>query len=76
MLPMKKKIKEIIINLVQNDRIEGKLYVSSLYLFNNIKQAMSRCLTFSKSKTFLIYVLNSKKFSYFISKKFLMENLI
>ena len=31
-----KKIKEIIINLVQNDRIEGKLYVSSLYLFNNI----------------------------------------
>ena len=47
-----KKIKDIITNLVQNDRIEGKLYVSSLYLFNNIKQAMSRCLTFSKSKTF------------------------
>ena len=47
-----KKIKDIIINLMQNDRIEGKLYVSSLYLFNNIKQAMSRCLTFSKSKTF------------------------
>ncbi len=33
--------------------IEGKLYVNSLYLFNNIKQAMSRCMTFfSKSKTF------------------------
>ena len=47
-----KKIKDIIINLMQNDRIEGKLYVSSLYLFNNIKQAMTRCLTFSKSKTF------------------------
>ena len=37
-----KKIKDIIINLVQNDRLEGKLYISSLYLFNNIKQAMSR----------------------------------
>lgn len=48
-----KKIKEIIIGLKQTDRIEGKFYVSSLYLFNNIKQAMNRCLTFSKSKTFL-----------------------
>jgi hypothetical protein len=36
-----KKIKDIIINLVQNDRLEGKLYIRSLYLFNNIKQAMS-----------------------------------
>ena len=36
-----KKIKDIIINLVQNVRLEGKLYISSLYLFNNIKQAMS-----------------------------------
>lgn len=47
------KIKEIIRRLKEDDRIEGKLYVSSLYLFNNIKQAMNRCLTFSKSKTFL-----------------------
>jgi len=47
-----KKLKDIIDSLKQNDRIEGKLYVSSLHLFNNIKQAMNRCLTFSKSKTF------------------------
>ncbi len=47
-----KKLKNIIDTLKINDRIEGKLYVSSLHLFNNIKQAMNRCLTFSKSKTF------------------------
>jgi hypothetical protein len=56
-----KKIKDIITNLVQNDRIEGKLYVSSLYLFNNIKQAMSRCLTFSKSKTFFDLCIKFKE---------------
>ena len=64
-----KKIKDIIINLVQNDRIEGKLYVSSLYLFNNIKQAMSRCLTFSKSKTFFDLSIKFKDiFLYYIEK--------
>ncbi len=47
-----KKLKETIDSLKFNDRIEGKLFVSSLHLFNNIKQAMNRCLTFSKSKTF------------------------
>lgn len=47
-----KKLKDVIDSLKLNDRIEGKLYVSSLHLFNNIKQAMNRCLTFSKSKTF------------------------
>ena len=47
-----KKLKDIIDSLKLTDRIEGKLYVSSLHLFNNIKQAMNRCLTFSKSKTF------------------------
>lgn len=47
-----KKLKDLIDSLKQNDKIEGKLYVSSLHLFNNIKQAMNRCLTFSKSKTF------------------------
>ena len=47
------KIKQTIIDLQSKDRIEGKLYVSSLYLFNNIKQAMNRCLSFSKGKTFL-----------------------
>ena len=61
-----KKINDIITNLVQNDRIEGKLYVSSLYLFNNIKQAMSRCLTFSKSKTFLDLCMKFKEiFKYY-----------
>ena len=64
-----KKIKDIIINLVQNDRIEGKLYVSSLYLFNNIKQAMSRCLTFSKSKTFYDLSIKFKDiFLFYIDK--------
>jgi predicted transcriptional regulator len=47
-----KKLKNQIDELKNNDRIEGKLLVSSLHLFNNIKQAMNRCLTFSKSKTF------------------------
>lgn len=47
-----KKLKGIIEELKHTDRIEGKLLVSSLHLFNNIKQAMNRCLTFSKSKTF------------------------
>jgi hypothetical protein len=47
-----KKLKGIIDELKHTDRIEGKLLVSSLHLFNNIKQAMNRCLTFSKSKTF------------------------
>lgn len=47
-----KKLKDLIDSLKINDRIEGKLYVSSLHLFNNIKQAMNRCLSFSKSKTF------------------------
>ena len=47
-----KKLKGIIDDLKMNDRIEGKLLVSSLHLFNNIKQAMNRCLSFSRSKTF------------------------
>ena len=66
-----KKIKEIILNLVQNDRIEGKLYVSSLYLFNNIKQAMSRCLTFSKSKTFFDLCIKFKEIFLFYIEKIL-----
>ena len=66
-----KNIKEIIINLVQNDRIEGKLYVSSLYLFNNIKQAMSRCLTFSKSKTFFDLCIKFKEIFLFYIEKIL-----
>ncbi len=45
-------MKDTIDSLISKDRIEGKLFVSSLHLFNNIKQAMNRCLTFSKSKTF------------------------
>ena len=68
-----KKIKEIIINLVQNDRIEGKLYVSSLYLFNNIKQAMSRCLTFSKSKTFFDLCIKFKEIFLFYIEKILNQ---
>ena len=47
------KIKENIQTQKQNDRIEGQLYVSSLYLFNNIKQAMNRCLSISKGGPFL-----------------------
>jgi hypothetical protein len=68
-----KKIKDIIINLVQNDRIEGKLYVSSLYLFNNIKQAMSRCLTFSKSKTFFDLSIKFKDIFLFYIEKILNQ---
>ena len=69
----KKKIKDIIINLMQNDRIEGKLYVSSLYLFNNIKQAMSRCLTFSKSKTFFDLTNEFKDIFLFYIEKILNQ---
>jgi vacuolar protein sorting-associated protein 53 len=64
-----KKLKGIIDELKHTDRIEGKLLVSSLHLFNNIKQAMNRCLTFSKSKTF--YDLSRKfkdVFSYYNEK--------
>ena len=68
-----KKIKDIITNLVQNDRIEGKLYVSSLYLFNNIKQAMSRCLTFSKSKTFYDLCMQFKNIFLFYIQKILNQ---
>ena len=68
-----KKIKDIIRNLVQNDRIEGKLYVSSLYLFNNIKQAMSRCLTFSKSKTFFDLSIKFKDIFLFYIEKILNQ---
>ena len=68
-----KKIKDIIINLVQNDRIEGKLYVSSLYLFNNIKQAMTRCLTFSKSKTFFDLSIKFKDIFLFYIEKILNQ---
>ena len=68
-----KKIKDIIINLMQNDRIEGKLYVSSLYLFNNIKQAMSRCLTFSKSKTFFDLSIKFKDIFLFYIEKILNQ---
>jgi len=68
-----KKIKDIIINLMQNDRIEGKLYVSSLYLFNNIKQAMSRCLTFSKSKTFFDLSIKFKDIFLFYIQKILNQ---
>ena len=53
-----KKIKDIIINLVQNDRLEGKLYIRSLYLFNNIKQVCLNDLLFLNQKYFLIYQIN------------------
>jgi hypothetical protein len=66
-----KKLKDIIDGLKFCDRIEGKLFVSSLYLFNNIKQAMNRCVTFSKSKTF--YDL-SIKFKDII--KYYIDNLL
>lgn len=66
-----KKIKEIISGLQVNDRIEGKLYVSSLYLFNNIKQAMSRCLTISKSKIFLDLCNKFKEIFNFYNEKIL-----
>jgi len=73
-----KKIKDIIINLVQNDRLEGKLYISSLYLFNNIKQAMFRCLTFSKSKIFFDLSIKFKDIILFYIQKILNQkfNLI
>jgi hypothetical protein len=68
-----KKIKDIIINLVQNDHLEGKLYISSLYLFNNIKQAMSRYLTFSKSKIFFDLSIKFKDIFLFNLKKILNQ---
>ena len=65
------KIKGIIQGLKKEDRIEGKLYVSSLYLFNNIKQAMNRCLTFSKSKTFLDLCMKFKEIFKFYNEEIL-----
>jgi hypothetical protein len=66
-----KKLKDKIDSLKFGDSIEGKLFVSSLYLFNNIKQAMNRCVTFSRSKTF--YDL-SLKFKDII--KYYIDNLL
>ena len=54
----KKKINDIIINLVQNDRIEGKLYV---------------CLTFSKSKTFFDLSIKFKDIFLFYIEKILNQ---
>lgn len=65
------KIKETIKGLKEKDRIEGKLYVSSLHLFNNIKQAMNRCLTFSKSKTFYDLCLRFKEIFKFYNETIL-----
>jgi hypothetical protein len=66
-----KKLKDKIDSLKFCDSIEGKLFVSSLYLFNNIKQAMNRCVTFSRSKTF--YDL-SVKFKDIV--KYYIDNLL
>jgi hypothetical protein len=49
------------------------LYVSSLYLFNNIKQAMTRCLTFSKSKTFFDLCIKFKEIFLFYIEKILNQ---
>lgn len=47
-----KKLIEIINNLKVNDKLEGKLWISSLHLFKNIQQAMNRCLSFNNGKIF------------------------
>lgn len=52
-----KKLVELINSLKKNDKIEGKLWISSLHLFKNIQLAMNRCLSFSKSRTFYDLVL-------------------
>ena len=67
------KIKDIIINIVQNDHLEGKLYISSLYLFNNIKKAMSLCLTISKSKIFFDLSIKFKDIFLFYIQKILNQ---
>jgi len=46
------KLKETIDDLSKKDKIDNKLFVSSLHLFNNIKNSMKRCLTFSNTKPF------------------------
>ena len=46
------KLKETIDDLSKRDKIDNKLFVSSLHLFNNIKNTMKRCLTFSNTKPF------------------------
>jgi hypothetical protein len=70
-----KKLKDVIDSLLLNDRIEGKLYVSSLHLFNNIKQAMNRCLTFSKSKTFFdLSKIFKNVFRYYTDKVLFINN--
>ena len=59
-----------------NDRVEGKLFVSSLHLFNNIKQAMNRCLSFSKSKTFFDLTRKFKEVFNYYNDKILYANKI
>ena len=71
-----KKLKNLIDELKHNDRIEGKLLVSSLHLFNNIKQAMNRCLTFSKSKTFYDLTRKFKDVFEYYNDRILFNNKI
>jgi len=71
-----KKLKGTIDDLKLNDRIEGKLFVSSLHLFNNIKQAMNRCLSFSKSKTFFDLTKKFKDVFDYYNDKILYGNKI
>lgn len=61
-----KKLYDIIDNLKFNDKIEGKLQISSLLLFKNIQQAIHRCLSFSKSRTFFdLALIFNKVFQYY-----------
>jgi len=71
-----KKLKGIIDDLKLNDRVEGKLFVSSLHLFNSIKQAMNRCLSFSKSKTFFDLTRKFKEVFNYYNEKILYANKI
>lgn len=45
------KLLTVINQLKATDKLEGKLWISSLHLFKNIQQGMNRCLSFSKAKT-------------------------
>lgn len=61
-----KKLTDVINGLKLADKVEGKLWISSLHLFKNIQQAINRCMSFSKARTFFDLVISfNKVFKYY-----------
>lgn len=77
-----KEITDIILKFGSDDRLEGRLWASSINLFNHIKQAFSRCCSMNTADTLkqfasavsglITYYLNS----ILLSKITVFENLL